>query len=305
MEESPLLVLAGPTASGKTGLSLSLARIFPLEIVNADSVQVYRGLDIGSAKPTPDERREIPHHLVDAADPDEPYDAGRFVREAESAIRGIRGRGRFPLVSGGTGMYIRALLRGLDPLPSDPGVRAALILRWREEGGASMFEKLRKVDPACAAAIHPSDRVRVLRALEVAEVSGMPPSRLKGRWSEPGRRYRSLFLVLSPDRGDLYRRIDRRVDGMFRDGLVEEARGLLAKGYGPDLKAMRSLGYRQAVSHLYGTIPLSRAIAETKRDTRRYAKRQETWLSRETDAVRVRPEDALETAVAMAKKILF
>lgn len=305
MEENRLLVLSGPTASGKTALALSLAGILPLEIVSADSVQVYRGLDIGTAKPAPEELRAVPHHLIDVADPDEPYDAGRFVREAEEAIRGIRDRGGFPLVSGGTGMYIRALLRGLDPLPTDPAVRAALSLRWKEEGGASLFEELRRVDPAAAAAIHPSDRIRVLRALEVAAVSGTPPSRLKGRWSAPGRRYRVLFLVLAPDRQELHRRIERRVDGMFRDGLVEEARGLLAKGYGPDLKAMRSLGYRHAISHLSGEIPLDRAIAETKRDTRRYAKRQETWLSREPETVRVRPEDPLEMAVAMAKNFLF
>jgi tRNA dimethylallyltransferase len=305
MEENRLLVLSGPTASGKTALALSLARIFPLEIVNADSVQVYRGLDIGTAKPTPSERLEVIHHLVDVADPDEEYNAGRFVAGAEEAIRGIRERGRFPLVSGGTGMYIRALLRGLDALPSDPSVRAALSLRWEKDGGAAMFEELRKVDPPSAAAIHPSDRVRILRAMEVAAVAGTPPSRLKGRWAEPGSKFRILFIALSPDREELYRRIDARVDRMFQGELVEEVRGLLSKGYGPDLKPMKSLGYRHVLSHLSGAFPLSRAIEETKRDTRRYAKRQLTWLSRETEAVRVGTEEAAETASALARKFLF
>jgi tRNA dimethylallyltransferase len=305
MEENRLLVLSGPTASGKTALALSLARIFPLEIVNADSVQVYRGLDIGTAKPTQAERREVPHHLIDVADPDEEYNAGRFVAGAEEAIRGIRERGRFPLVSGGTGMYVRALLRGLDALPSDPSVRAALSLRWEEEGGAALYEELRTVDPPSAAAIHPSDRVRVLRALEVAALTGTPPSRLKGRWAEPGTKFRILFIALSPDREGLYRRIDARVDRMFLGGLVEEVRGLLSNGYGPDLKPMKSLGYRHVLSHLSGAFPLSQAIAEAKRDTRRYAKRQLTWLSRETEAVRVGTEKAAEAVAALAKKFLF
>ncbi len=305
MEDDRLLVLSGPTASGKTSLAIRLARVFPLEIVNADSLQVYRGLDIGTAKPTREELSAVPHHLVDVADPDEPYDAGRFVREAEEAVRGIRGRGRVPLVSGGTGMYIRALLRGLDPLPSDPSVRAGLSRRWKEEGGEALYRELREIDPASAAAIHPSDRIRVLRALEIAALTGVPPSRLKGRWSGAGRRYRLLFLALSPERGELYRRIDLRVEEMFRNGLVEEVRGLLAKGYGPDLKPMRSLGYRQAVSHLAGELTLSEAVEKTGRDTRRYAKRQCTWLSGEPEAVRLAPEGALEAAAEIAKKILF
>ena len=202
-------------------------------------------------------------------------------------------------------MYIRALLRGLDALPSDPSTRAALSLRWEKDGGAALFEDLRRVDPPSAAAIHPSDRVRVLRALEVAALTGTPPSRLKGRWAEPGTKFRILFIALSPDREGLYRRIDARVDGMFQGGLVEEVRGLLSKGYGPDLKPMKSLGYRHVLSPLSGVFPLSRAIAETKRDTRRYAKRQLTWLSRETEAVRVGTEKAAEAVAALAKKFLF
>lgn len=305
MEENRILVLSGPTASGKTALSLLLAGKFPLEIVNADSLQVFRGMDIGTAKPTKEERRGIPHHLIDVADPDEAYNAGRFVAEAQEAIRGIRQRGRFPLVTGGTGLYIRALLRGLDPLPSDPGVRAALSRRWEEEGGAALYRELAKADPISASAIHPSDRVRILRALEILAIAGIPASRLKKKWAEPENKFRILFISLFPDRDELYRRIDARVEKMFGEGLVGEVERLLSRGYGPELKPMKALGYRQVLSYLSGSVSLPQAVGETKRDTRRYAKRQVTWLSRETDAVPVGGGSAAEEAVSLARKFLF
>ncbi|MBI5419743.1 MAG: tRNA (adenosine(37)-N6)-dimethylallyltransferase MiaA [Deltaproteobacteria bacterium] len=305
MEENRLLVLSGPTAAGKTALALRLARALPLEIVNADSLQVYRGMDVGTAKPTPEERREVPHHLIDVADPDEEYNAGRFVDEAEKAIRGIRERGRFPLVAGGTGMYIRALLRGLDPLPKDPGVRAGLSRRWEREGGSALYAELACIDPLSAKSIHPADRVRVLRALEVAAITGAPPSARKARWTEHGGKFRTLFIVLSADREELYRRIDARVEAMFRKGLVDEVRGLLSRGYGSDLKPMGALGYRHVCSHLTGGVSIARAVEETKRDTRRYAKRQLTWLSREPGTVWVRGKEAREAAEEFAKKFLF
>jgi tRNA dimethylallyltransferase len=287
MEERPILVLSGPTASGKTAFAISLARYFPLEVVSADSMQVYRGMDVGTAKPTTAERAEVPHHLVDVADPDEGYSAGRFVAEAGEAIRGVRSRGRIPLVAGGTGMYLRALLKGLDPLPSDPVVRETFSRRWKEDGGKALYEELLRIDPASAARIHPSDRVRVVRALEVAEMTGEPASARRESWSSGGSRYRVLFLVREVDREELYRRIDRRVDEMFRTGLVEEGEGLLAKGYPRTLPSMGALGYRHVLSHLLDGIPREQAVREMKRDTRRYAKRQITWLSKETGAVRV------------------
>jgi tRNA dimethylallyltransferase len=305
MEENRLLVLSGPTASGKTALALSLGAALPLEIINADSLQVYRGMDIGTAKPTLSERSGVPHHLIDVADPDEEYNAGRFVAEAEIAVRGIRGRGKFPLVAGGTGMYIRALLRGLDDLPSDAGVRERLARRWEEEGGLALYAELRSVDRSSAEAIHPSDRIRVLRALEVAAIAGIPPSRLKRRWAEGGGKFRVLFLAISVDRDEMYRRIDARVEDMIRMGFIDEVRLLLSKGYSPDLKPMKSLGYRHVVSHLDRGEPLSEAVDRMKRDTRRFAKRQLTWLGREPEAVWAGPGIAGETAVEMARKFLF
>lgn len=304
IEDNRLLVLSGPTASGKTALALSLGRSLPLEIVNADSLQVYRGMDIGTAKPTLAERSGVAHHLIDVADPDEEFNAGRFVDEAERAIGAIRGRGNFPLVVGGTGMYIRSLLRGMDDLPSDPMVRAGLARRWEAEGGRALFDELRSIDCSSAEVIHPSDRVRVLRALEVASITGTAPSRLKKRWAAAGARFQVLFIAVSLEREEIYRRIDARVDAMLQLGLVDEVRGLLRKGYGPELKPMNALGYRHIVSHLSGGVSLPEAVAEMKRDTRRYAKRQMTWLSREPDAVWTGLDNTAERAAEMAKRFL-
>lgn len=304
MVENRIIVLSGPTASGKTETALSLARLFPLEIVNADSMQVYRGMDVGTAKPAPSERAEVPHHLIDVADPDDRYSAGRFVAEAEEAVRGIRERGRFPLVSGGTGLYIRSLLRGLDPLPSDPRVRARLVRRWEEEGGGALHRELSNVDPASADLIHSSDKVRVLRALEVAEITGEPPSARKRSWAR-GNRYRVLFLVLSVDRATLYRRIDSRVDAMFGGGLVEEVKGLLAKGYGRGLPSMGALGYRHVLAHLLDGVAREESAFRMKQDTRRYAKRQITWLSGEAGTVRLAGSTPREPAAEEVRKFLF
>lgn len=292
MTAGRLVVLSGPTASGKSSLALALAREFPVEIVNADSLQVYRRFDIGTAKPTAAERDEIPHHLIDVADPDEPYDAGRYVREAERAIGEIRSRGKVPMLVGGTGMYIRALLRGLDPLPSDPRVREALSRRWEAEGGAALHAELARVDPETSAKVHPSDRHRVVRALEIAAVAGIPPSRARAAWSAAGPRHGCLFLALWPDRETMYRGIDSRTEEMFRRALVEEVRGLLAGGVDRSLKPMMALGYRHAAAHLLDGVPLPETVAAVKRDTRRYAKRQMTWLSSEPNLVHIVPAEA-------------
>jgi tRNA dimethylallyltransferase len=305
MTAGRLIVLSGPTASGKSALALALAREFPLEIVNADSLQVYRRFDIGTAKPTIAERGEVPHHLIDVADPDEPYDAGRFVRDAERAIGEIRARGKHPLVVGGTGMYIRALLRGLDPLPSDARVRGELSRRWDAEGGAALHAALVRIDPETSAKVHSSDRLRVLRALEIAAVTGIPPSRARASWSSREGRHGRLFLALWPDRDTLYGNISARTEEMFRRGLVDEVRGLLAGGAARTLKPMMALGYRHAAAHLLDGVPLSGTIEAVKRDTRRYAKRQLTWLSSEPDLLRIAPGEEARSPQDVVRMYLF
>jgi tRNA dimethylallyltransferase len=305
MTAGRLIVLSGPTASGKSALALALAREFPLEIVNADSLQVYRRFDIGTAKPTIAERGEVPHHLIDVADPDEPYDAGRFVRDAERAIGEIRARGKHPLVVGGTGMYIRALLRGLDPLPSDARVRGELSRRWDAEGGAALHAALARIDPETSAKVHSSDRLRVLRALEIAAVTGIPPSRARASWSSREGRHGRLFLALWPDRDTLYGNISARTEEMFRRGLVDEVRGLLAGGAARTLKPMMALGYRHAAAHLLDGVPLSGTIEAVKRDTRRYAKRQLTWLSSEPDLLRIAPGEEARSPQDVVRMYLF
>jgi len=300
-----LLVLTGPTASGKTGAAMALARRLPLEIISADSMQVYRGMDIGTAKPTPEERREVPHHLIDVADPDETYSAGRFVAEASRAIREVRSRGRIPLLSGGTGLYLRALIRGLDPLPSDDRIRRMLREEWDRMGGESMHERLRGTDPEAAARIRPTDRVRVIRALEIARITGAPASSRRTAWKRRLEWRKVLFFALRADRDVLYRRIDERVDGMIRQGLVDEVRELLSRGYGPGTRSMGTLGYRHVVTHLLHGIPLEQAIREMKRDTRRYAKRQLTWLSAEQDVRWIEADSPVGPLEEMSKKFLF
>ncbi|MCL1926583.1 MAG: tRNA (adenosine(37)-N6)-dimethylallyltransferase MiaA [Syntrophorhabdaceae bacterium] len=293
MSHPRIVVLSGPTASGKTGLALELSREFGMEIVSADSMQVYRRFDIGTAKPTREEREGVPHHLIDVADPDEPYNVGKYVEEAETAIAGIVSRGKTPLVVGGTGMYLRALLRGLDPMPSDPAVRAALDRSWEEEGGDILYAELSRVDPETASRVHPSDRHRVVRALEIAAIGGIPAGRARSSWACASKKYESLFLVLWPYREELYRNIEARTERMFQAGLVNEVSELLEAGYDRELKPMRSLGYRQAAAHLLDALPLTEAVESTKRDTRRYAKRQLTWLSAEPESIRIAPESAL------------
>ena len=304
MSRQRIVVLSGPTASGKTDLAMELAESFSMEIVNADSMQVYRRFDIGTAKPSPEERRKIPHHLIDVAEPDEPYNAGRYVEEASAVIADIASRGKTPLVVGGTGMYLRALLRGLDPAPSDPAVRAALNQRWEEDGAFALHAELSRIDPETASKVHFADRHRVVRALEIAAVSGIPAYRKRCAWSSAVKRYESCFLVLWPDREELYRRIDVRAEKMFHAGLVNEVLELLESGFGRELKPMQSLGYRQAVAHILDGLPLVEAIELTKRDTRRYAKRQLTWLSAETEIARLADEDAKVKAARLLNMFL-
>jgi len=275
-----IVVLVGPTASGKTGLALALARRFDAEIVGADSMQVYRGMDIGTAKPTRQERTAVPHHLIDIVDPDEAFHAGRYRDAADRAVEEIRRRGKLPLVVGGTGLYVKVLLHGLF---REPGAGRAS-RSWPEQlsmygrFGSSPHAALARVDPAAARTVHPNDRVRAQRALDVFLRTGRSIMDLRDPHRFQENRYDALVVGLCPGRDELRRRIDTRVDGMIRAGLMEEVRGLLLDGYAPDLPSMKGLGYRHMAGVLHGSWSMETGREAMKRDTRRYAKRQRTWF---------------------------
>ena len=279
-----IVILAGPTASGKTALAAALAERIGGEIVNADSMQVYRRMDIGTAKPSPELRRQVPHHLLDVVEPDEPFTAADFVREARTAIAGIHGRGKRAIVSGGTGLYVKALTRGLADSPGgDETIREELKSLAAVEGNEELHRRLALIDPQTARRLHPNDQLRVIRALEVYRITGRPLSELHGEHRFAGNRYACLKIGLAPDRYELYSNIDKRVEWMIGNGLVEEVKGLLSAGFGPLLKPMRSLGYRQVCAFLAGEYSLDEAIELIKRDTRRYAKRQFTWFNQDRE----------------------
>lgn len=303
----PLAAIVGPTGVGKTALAVELAREWPLEAVSVDSRQVYRRMDVGTGKPTAEERRALPHHLVDVVEPDERYDAARFAREAARAIEDIRARGRLPILVGGTGLYLRALARGLAPLPpADPALRRRLRHEAAALGPAALHQRLAAVDPPTAARLHPRDLVRVIRALEIADLTGRPPSEA---WASagamPAAPYRLVAVGLTMAREALYARLDARVDRMLAAGLLAEVEGLLAAGFGPELPAMQGIGYRHLAPVVTRGASLPEAVRAMKRDTRRYAKRQWTWFGRDEAAawVTVDPDDPLR-ATAKVKKTL-
>jgi tRNA dimethylallyltransferase len=278
-----VLILLGPTASGKTALSLALAERFNGEIVSCDSVAVYRGMELGTAKPTMDERARVPHHLIDVAEPDEPFTAGEYVRRARAALKEIAARGRVPIVTGGTGLYLRALTEGLFAGPArQEDLRARLRSKARERGSAWLHRALARLDAASAARIHANDTPKVIRALEVCLTAGSPLSiLLQNEGRNPLTGFRLLRIGLDPRRADLYGRINTRCAAMFAAGLVEETRGLLAR-YG-GVKALDSLGYRQARAVLDGSLSVDAAIAAAQQGHRNYAKRQMTWFRREPE----------------------
>jgi tRNA dimethylallyltransferase len=281
--QAPLVVIAGPTGSGKSELALRVAETYSGEIVNCDSVQVYRHFRIGAAKLAPAERRGVPHHLIDAIEPGEPFSAGDYSRLARRALAEITARSRLPVVAGGTGFYLRALLDGLFAGPvRDERLRARLAARQARRPG-SLHRLLRRFDPVSAARIHPNDASKLIRALEVILLERRPLSQLFQAGRDRLAGYRALKLALDPPRQALYARLDRRVERMYRDGLVDETRAILERGYPRAARPFESLGYKQALMAIDGRIGIDAAIADTKLATRRYAKRQWTWLRREPD----------------------
>jgi len=274
-----IVVIVGPTASGKSARALELAGHFGAEIINADSMQVYRYMDIGTAKPSVEERTVVRHHLIDILYPDEEFSAALFREEAQGAIADVEARGRRAMVVGGTGLYIKALTSGLIKGGEvDPAIRERLQSEAQSEGRERLYTRLQEVDPTTAARLHPHDTYRIIRALEVYERTGRPISALRGRHCFKEGPYQTLKIGVQMERGELYRRIDARVDEMIRKGLKKEVGHLLEMGYAPSLKAMQSLGYKQMTAHLQGAYDLDEATRLIKRDTKRYAKRQLTWF---------------------------
>lgn len=297
--DNKVAVLVGPTAVGKTAVALALARRLGAEIINADSLQVYRGLNIGTAKPTRAEQALAPHHLLDVVDPDEPYDAARYSQEGRQVLERLHRRGVAPLVVGGTGFYIKALLSGLfDADDTDDTVRRRLRLELASLGLPSLFARLQHLDPVSASWLHPHDTYRILRALEVWEATGRPLSSWQETHGFQDRPFRVLKLGLQLPREELYQRINLRVEAMLAQGWLEEVQGLLAR-YPPDLKPFKALGYRHLIAFLQGRWAWEEALELLRRDTRRYAKRQLTWFRGDPEVQWLPPSQVEEMAAVL------
>ncbi len=294
-EKPPVVVVTGPTASGKTPIAIEIAQQIGGEIVNADSMQVYRYMDVGTAKPSLEQRALVPHHLLDVVTPDIAYSAGRYAEEARKVAAGIHARGKTVVLTGGTGLYIRAFLEGLlEAGEADPELRAKLEDENRAAVEAGdplrLHRRLAKIDPEAADRIHPNDLRRIIRALEIAESLGEPASSLRAEHGFGDRPYRTLHLALDPGREALIERINRRCGEMIDNGLLQEARALRERGYGPELRPLRAIGYRHMTPVVDGADTLANALEVMRRDTRRFARRQRTWLRKVPDLRWQRPD---------------
>lgn len=282
-----MVAIGGPTATGKTALSVALAKEFGGEVVNADSMQIYRGLDIGTAKPTAEERQGIPHHLMDFLPPEEPYSVADFTAAAAPLIEQLNSAGKLPIVTGGTGLYITSLMKGtaFAPEKTDPAIRARLQTEADEQGSAALYARLQQIDPAYAEKLHPNNLPRVIRALELFEATGrrMSEQQRAALAAEPP--YRSLCICLTcRDRAELYRRIDRRVDSMLQNGVMEEAK-LVYDNREIYRTAAQAIGYKEFFPYFAGEMPLNDCTNRLKQATRNYAKRQLTWFRHQADGV--------------------
>jgi tRNA dimethylallyltransferase len=291
VEEKPkIVIILGPTAVGKTDISLELASSFAGEIVSADSMQVYRHLDIGTSKPTRQERERVPHHLIDIVDPDGEFNAALFRGLADGIIGKLQGE-KAVFVVGGTGLYVRALTGGLIEGPGpDEELRKSYRDEMEREDPAALYERLRELDPRAAGRIHPHDTVRIVRALEIAELTGEPISEKQGQHGFRESRYEYLKIGLFRDREELYRRIDDRAAQMIEAGLVDETAKILGMGYSEKIRPLQSLGYRYFIQYINGRATLEEALRSMQRDTRRYARRQMTWFRGEGDIVWFHPD---------------
>jgi tRNA dimethylallyltransferase len=287
-----MIVIAGPTASGKSDLAVRLANRFDGEIVNADSMQVYCEMDVGTAKPTMQEREGIPHHLLDVVYPHEEFNAALYRNLAVPRVKDITSRGKACFLVGGTGLYIKTLMGGLFPCPpSDPKFREELRLLCDRHGSAYLHQRLEDQDPGAARKIHPNDQVRIIRALEIIHLTHKNPSSLIRDHGFQEQAFNTVKICLQEDRETLYKKIDARTLAMIDQGLLEETKSLIAKGYSPELKSMKSIGYRHMVDVIKGVLSLEKAVRQLQRDTRRYAKRQLTWFRSDPEMHWKRPKD--------------
>jgi tRNA dimethylallyltransferase len=278
----PVVVIVGPTAVGKSRVAVEVAKAFETEVLTADSRQVYRGMDVGTDKPAQEDRQGIPHRLIDLVDPDESFNAGLYRRQAIDEIERLYRDSRLPLVVGGTGLYVRTLLNGLCDAPSaDPILRAALRQEAEDEGYDRLYARLAAVDPVAAARLHPRDKSKVIRALEVYQLSGRRMSDFQQEHGFVERPFSALIIGLNRDRNTLYLRIEERIDWQLAHGLIEETKQLLAQGYRCDSGAMKGLGYRQVAEYLAGKYDVDEMVRRFKRDTRHFSKRQMTWFRKE------------------------
>ena len=305
-----IICVVGPTASGKTKLAVQLAKLYDGEVVSCDSMQIYKHMDIGTAKPTKEEMEGVAHHLIDMVEPGEDFSAGKYVQLADACVQDILSRGKTAVIAGGTGLYVDSLIAGRSfaPVPQT-GRREALEAQLRETGGEAMLARLREIDPEAAARLHPADEKRVIRALEVYEETGktITQHNLETKAAPP--RYRPVWIGLDyQDRAALYRRIDLRVENMLSNGLLDEIRALLALGVSPKTTAMQAIGYKEFFGYLSGACSLDEAAALCKQRSRNYAKRQLTWFRRNPDVHWLRmtgTEDFSEVLSAARQNIPF
>ena len=278
----PVVVIVGPTAVGKSRIAVEVAKAFETDVLTADSRQVYRGMDVGTDKPASEERQAVPHRLIDLVDPDESFNAGLYRRRAIDEIERLYRDCRLPLIVGGTGLYVRTLLKGLCDAPqADPIMREALRQEAEDQGYDRLYARLVDVDPVIAARLHPRDESKVIRALEVYQLSGRRMSEFQQEHGFAERPFATLMIGLNRDRDMLYRRIEGRIDWQLAHGLIEETKQLLAQGYQRDSAAMKGLGYRQVAEHLAGEYDAAEMVRRFKRDTRHFSKRQMTWFRKE------------------------
>jgi tRNA dimethylallyltransferase len=299
-----VIVICGPTGIGKTSVGIRLAEKLGGEIISADSMQIYRYMDIGTAKPTADEQSRVLHHMVDIVDPDEDFDAVRFAQMAREKVMQLHQKGVLPVVVGGTGLYIKALLQGLfQSHPVDPKIRERLSQEAAENGSNRLHDRLKEVDPDTADRLHPNDAYRIVRALETIESTGRPISEHHQDHGFADEPFHALKIGLQIDREKLYDRIDQRVDLMIEAGLLDEVKKLLGMGYTADLKSMQSIGYRHMAAFIEGSLPWDECVRTLKRDTRRFAKRQFTWFGGDKQIQWYEP-DQLNKMIRLAEGFL-